>query len=101
MPLPNLNPMNTTTIHLEDVTRAARQGVALAFAVSLFSLAAGLVAGVSAPVAALIALTVLVVGVASGGFGLVGRVALPRLPARRTEKRQTPALEPLRVPQPR
>ena len=94
--------MKTTTIHLEDVTRAARQGVALAFAVSLLTLAALLVAGLSAPIAAITATAVLVLGAASGGFGLVGRVALPlHVPVRRTAKPGRRTVEPLRVPQTR
>jgi hypothetical protein len=94
--------MNTTTIYLEDVIKAARQGVALAFAVSLFSLVALLVAGLSAPIAGLAAAGSLAIGAASGGFGLVGRVALPlHAPIRRTAKPQRRTVEPLRVPQPR
>jgi hypothetical protein len=94
--------MKTTTIHLEDVIRAARQGVALAFAVSLLTLSALLVAGLSAPIAAFVAMVVLALGAASGGFGLVGRVALPlHVPVRRTAKPRRRTVEPLRVPQPR
>jgi type II secretory pathway component PulK len=94
--------MKTTTIHLEDVIRAARQGVALAFALSLLALAALLVAGLSAPIAAFVAMVVLALGAASGGFGLVGRVALPHhVPIRRTAKLRRRTVEPLRVPQPR
>ena len=93
--------MKTTTIHLEDVIRAARQGVALAFGVSLLGLAALLVAGLAVPIAAIAALGVLALGVASGGFGLVGRVALPQVPEWRTAKPRRSTVEPLRVPQAR
>jgi hypothetical protein len=94
--------MKTTTIYLEDVIRAARQGVALAIAVSLLILAVLLVAGLSAPIAALVAVVVLALGAGSGGFGLIGRVALPlHVPVRRTAKPRRRTVEPLRVPQPR
>ncbi len=92
--------MKTTTVHLEDVTRAARQGVALAFAVSLLGLAALLAVGLPAPIGSAIAAGLLAVGTASGGFGLVARVALRR-PAltRRSARRRGRALGSLRVPQ--
>ena len=94
--------MKTTTIYLEDVIRAARQGVALAFAVSLLTLATLLVAGLSAPIAAAVATVVLALGALSGGFGLVGRVALPlHVPVRRTAQPRRRTVEPLRVPQTR
>lgn len=94
--------MKTTTIHLEDVIRAARQGVALAFAVSLLGLVALLVAGLSAPIAGLAAAGSLAIGAASGGFGLVGRVTLPlHAPVRRAAKPPRRAVEPLQVPQTR
>jgi hypothetical protein len=94
--------MKTTTIYLEDVIRAARQGVALAFAVSLLTLATLLVAGLSAPIAAFVATVVLALGALSGGFGLVGRLALPvHVPVRRAAKPPRRTVEPLRVPQPR
>jgi hypothetical protein len=66
--------MDTRTVHLEDVIRAARQGLALSVLVSLALLAAMLVAGTSAPVAVLGAAAALVGGVTSGGFGLVARL---------------------------
>jgi hypothetical protein len=92
--------MKTTAVHLEDVARAARQGVVLAFAVSLLGLAVLLAAGVPAAVAGLVASGLLGIGAASGGFGLLGRIALPlRAPARRTAKARGAALESLRVPQ--
>jgi hypothetical protein len=94
--------MKTTTIYLEDVIKAARQGVALALAVSLLGLVALLVAGLPLLIAALAASGSLAIGVASGGFGLVGRVALPlHVPVRRTAQPRRRSVEPLRVPQTR
>jgi hypothetical protein len=94
--------MKTTTVHLEDVTRAARQGVALAFAVSLLGLVVLLVAGLATPIAAIVAAASLIIGIASAGFGLVGRMALPTQPfARRTARPRRRALGPVRVPQTR
>ncbi len=94
--------MKTTTVHLEDVTRAARQGVALAIAVSMLGLAVLLAAGLSTPIGIAIAAGLLAVGTASGGFGLVARVAVrPSAPTPRTARRRGRALGSLRVPQPR
>jgi hypothetical protein len=94
--------MTETKVHLEDVTRAARQGLALALGASLLALAAMLIAGLSPAIALPGALTLLVLGTASGGFGLVARVAL-----RGSRPKCRPAtvngrpVAPLRVPQTR
>ena len=97
-----LRAMTTTNVHLEDVARAARQGMALAAASSLLALAAMLAAGSSPVLAIIAAIALLGIGSASGGFGLVARVSLrpPRLPQREGDD-ATAAVAPLRVPQPR
>ena len=94
--------MTTTTVHLEDVGRAARQGFVLAFASSLLVLAAMLAAGFAPALAGFAAVALLVVGTASGGFGLVARVSLrpPRLP-QPADTDAGAAVSPLRVAQPR
>ena len=94
--------MTTTNVHLEDVTRAARQGIVLALACSLLATVAMLAAGLAPGVAALAAIALLAVGCASGGFGLVARVSLrpPRLPQRAGADSGT-GVAPLHVPQPR
>jgi len=94
--------MGQTTVHLEDVTRAARQGIALAIVASLLVLASMLAAGLPAVLAGASAAFVLAAGAASGGFGLVARLgagrARPRRAARATRERNVAAL---RVAQPR
>ena len=94
--------MTTTNVHLEDVTRAARQGIVLALASSFVATVAMLAAGLAPGVAALAALALLAIGCASGGFGLVARVSLrpPRLPRRAGTDAGTGVAQ-LRVPQPR
>jgi hypothetical protein len=94
--------MKEKTVHLEDVTRAARQGLALAASVAVAVLAGTLAAGASMAIALLASALVLGLGSASGGFGLVARVAL-RCPRRRRRPRAV-ASQPvaqLRVPQTR
>jgi hypothetical protein len=68
--------MKETKVHLEDVTRAARHGLAVALTASLLALAGLLIIGLDPAVALPGALGLLVVGAVSGGFGLVARVAL-------------------------
>jgi hypothetical protein len=94
--------MTTANVHLEDVARAARQGFGLSIVASLLVLAAMLTAGLTPAAALLSAVALLAAGCASGGFGLVARVAMrpPRLPQRSDGKAET-AVAPLRVPQPR
>jgi hypothetical protein len=91
--------MRKTNVHLEEVTMAARRGVALAFGVTLLALAAMLVAGLSPLAAVPAAALLLVLGSASGGFGLVVRLAF------RPPRPQRPAgggtVTPLGVPQTR
>jgi hypothetical protein len=94
--------MKATKVHLEDVTRAARQGLALAFAAALLALAAMLVAGLPVAVAMVGAATLLALGSASGGFGLVARIA-PRSsrPRHRSATLGGRTVAPLRLPQTR
>jgi hypothetical protein len=94
--------MTETKVHLEDVTRAAQIGLALAAATALVALAAMLAVGIGLAPAAAVAAVLLAAGAASGGFGLIGRVGLPPVPQR---QREDPAaggsVTPLRVPQTR
>jgi hypothetical protein len=89
-------PMKEGKVHLEDVTSAARRGIALGFAASLLALVAMLIAGIPLPGAT----ALLVLGSASGGFGLVAGLAL-RSPRSRGGAAGGGAVAPLRVPQPR
>ena len=100
--MPTVKAMTKTNVHLEDVARAARQGFALALASSLLTLAVMLAAGFAPAPAGLAAVALLVIGAASGGFGLVARVSLrpPRLPQAADADGGT-AVPQLRVPQPR
>ena len=94
--------MTETKVHLEDVTRAARRGLALALTASLLALAAMLIAGISLAIALPGAVTLLILGSASGGFGLVARVALRESrPNRRPATVSGRSVAPLRVPQTR
>jgi hypothetical protein len=94
--------MKATNVHLEDVTRAARQGIALAFAASLLALAAMLVAGLPLAIGLAGSAALLALGATSGGFGLVARIALRGShPRRRSTALGGAAVAPLRVPQPR
>jgi hypothetical protein len=94
--------MTETKVHLEDVTRAARQGLAVALTASLLALAAMLIAGISLAIALPGAVTLLILGSASGGFGLVARVALRgSRPKRRPTTVSGRSVAPLRVPQTR
>jgi hypothetical protein len=89
--------MTETTVHLEDVTRAARQGLALTIAVTGLGLSAMLAAGVSLVAALLVAAILLAAGSASGGFGLVARIAFGHSgPRRRPATGSAHAVEPLR-----
>jgi hypothetical protein len=100
--VPTVGTMKATNVHLEDVTRAARQGLALAFAASLLVLTAMLVAGLSLAIALVGAATMLALGSASGGFGLVARIALrSSRPRRRSATVGGRAVAPLRLPQTR
>ena len=94
--------MNTTNVYLEDVTRAARQGIALSIACALLTAVAMLAAGLAPGFVAIASIALFAVGCASGGFGLVARVSLraPRLP-RRPGRDGATRVAPLRVPQPR
>jgi hypothetical protein len=101
--VPTVVRMNATKVHLEDVTRAARQGLALALTASLLALATMSIAGIPPAIALLAAAALLVIGSASGGFGLVARLAL-----RGSRPKRSPATvsgnavaPPLRVPQTR
>jgi uncharacterized membrane protein len=90
--------MTKTNVHLEEVTMAARRGVALAVGVALLAMAAMLLAGLPLLVALVGAAMLLALGSASGGFGLVARLAF------RGPRPQRPAVSggsvaPLRVPQ--
>jgi len=94
--------MTETKVHLEDVTRAARQGLTVALTASLLALAAMLIAGISPAIALPAAVTLLILGSASGGFGLVARVALRGSgPKRRPATVSGRSVAPLRVPQTR
>jgi hypothetical protein len=94
--------MTETKVHLEDVTRAARQGLAVALTASLLALAAMLIAGISLAIALPGAVTLLILGSASGGFGLVARVAVRRTrPNRRPATVSGRSVAPLRMPQTR
>ena len=94
--------MTETKVHLEDVTRAARQGLTVALTASLLVLAAMLIAGISLAIALPGAATLLILGSASGGFGLVARVAVRRTrPNRRPATVSGRSVAPLRVPQTR
>ena len=94
--------MKETKVHLEDVTRAARHGLALALTASLLALAGLLIAGRTPAIARPGALGLLVVGAASGGFGLVARIALRRpRPKLRSAGADSRSVAPLRVPQTR
>ena len=91
--------MTNGTVHLEDVTRAARWGAGLAIAGSLLALAALLAAGLAPAIAAVPALAVLALGLASGGFGLVARVTMPAPRLRRQPSAASGGdVTPLRVP---
>ncbi len=91
--------MRKTNVHLEEVTMAARRGVALAFGVALLALAAMLVAGLSLLTAVPAAALLLALGAASGGFGLVVRLAFRPPRPQRTASGGT--VTPLGVPQTR
>ena len=94
--------MTETKVHLEDVTRAARQGLAVALTASLLALAAMLIAGISPAIAVPGAVTLLILGSASGGFGLVSRVSLRgSRPKRRPATVSGRSVAPLRMPQTR
>ena len=94
--------MTETKVHLEDVTRAARHGLVVALTASLLALAGLLVVGVTPAIALPGALGLLVMGAASGGFGLVARVALRGARPKRTPATVSGgAVAPLRVPQTR
>ena len=94
--------MTDTKVHLEDVTRAARQGAILAAAVSLLGLAVMLAAGLALPFAIGGSAAMLAAGTASGGFGLIARVAMPAAGSRRRPRSSGGAsVQPLRVPQTR
>jgi hypothetical protein len=89
--------MTETRVHLEDVTRAARQGIGVALGVALLALGAMLAAGVSLMATLLVAATLLAIGSASGGFGLVARIAFGHSGLRRRQATVgTHAVEPLR-----
>jgi hypothetical protein len=101
--MPTVRAMTKTNVHLEDVIRAARQGLALALAVALLGLAALLVVGLSLAIALVGAAALGGVGVTSGGFGLVARIAM-RHPRHRGPAGAVSVGErvaPLRVPQTR
>jgi hypothetical protein len=90
--------MRKTNVHLEEVTMAARIGVAISVGASLLALAAMLLTGLPLLVALVGAAMLLAFGTASGGFGLVARLAF------RGPRPQRPAVSggsvaPLRVPQ--
>jgi hypothetical protein len=92
--------MRKTNVHLEEVTMAARRGVALAAGVALLVLAGMLLAGLPLLVALVGTAVLLAFGSASGGFGLVTHLAF------RGPRPQRPAVSgdtvaPLRVPQTR
>lgn len=93
--------MTNTTVHLEDVTKAARQGVALALGASLLVLAAMIAAGLAPALAIAAAMVLLAIGALSGGFGLVARVVLTAPRSRRRAKTSGAPVTPLRVPQTR
>lgn len=95
--------MNATKVHLEDVTRAARQGLALALTASMLALAAMLIAGIPLVIALLGAAAMLALGSASGGFGLVARLALRGSRPKRSSATVSgnAVAPPLRVPQTR
>jgi hypothetical protein len=92
--------MRKTNVHLEEVTMAARRGFALAVGAALLALAGMLLAGLQLLVALIGAGLLLAFGSASGGFGLVARLAF------RGPRPQRPAVSggsvaPLGVPQTR
>ena len=92
--------MRKTNVHLEEVTMAARRGIALAVGAALLALAGMLLVGLPLLVALIGAALLLAFGSASGGFGLVAR------PPFRGPRPQRPAVSsgsvaPLRVPQAR
>jgi hypothetical protein len=93
--------MRATNVHLEDVARAARQGLTLSVAVSLLALGALLVAGVSPLIAAICAIALLALGSASGGFGLVAWIALRAPRPRRAPVVRTGTVPPVQIPQTR
>ena len=94
--------MNPIRVHLEDVARAARQGLVLAIGVALAVLGGLLLAGLPIAIAAPGAAMVLALGCVSGGFGLAARVALPA-PRRRPAPAAASGVpaQPLRLPQTR
>jgi hypothetical protein len=93
--------MRATNVHLEDVAKAARWSRALSLAVSLLALAVMVLAGTSPLLASAAATAGLVIGGASGGFGLTARIALRRPRPRRAAVVRTGAGLPVRMPQPR
>lgn len=93
--------MNATNVHLEDVARTARQGLALSVAVSLLALGAMLVAGISPLIAAITGVALFAFGSASGGFGLIAWIAMRAPRPRRAPAVRTGTVPPLRVPQTR
>jgi hypothetical protein len=93
--------MKEGKVHLEDVTSAARRGIALGFAASLLALVAMLIAGIPLAIALPGATALLVLGSASGGFGLVAGRALRSPRSRGGAAAGGGAVAPLRVPQPR
>jgi hypothetical protein len=99
---PTVMLMNATQVHLEDVTRAARQGLVLALTASLLALVAMLIVGIPLAIALLGAAMLFVLGSASGGFGLVARIALRgSRPQSRPAAGSGSTVPPLRVPQTR
>ena len=90
--------MRTTNVHLEEVTMAARKSILLAVGVALLALAAMLLAGLPLLVALLGTAMVLAFGTASGGFGLVARLAF-RSPRPRRPAVSGRTVAPMRVPQ--
>jgi hypothetical protein len=93
--------MTNTRVHLEDVNRAARQGVALALGASLLVLVAMIAAGLALTLAIAAAIVLLAIGALSGGFGLVALVALTAPRTRRRAKTSAAPVTPLRVAQTR
>jgi hypothetical protein len=92
--------MRKNNVHLEEVTMAARRGVALAVGAALLALAGMLLAGLPLLVALIAAALVLAFGSASGGFGLVAHLAFRGPPAQRPAVGGN-TVAPLSVPQPR
>ena len=93
--------MAGSRVHLEDVARAARRGLALALGLSLIALAAMLVAGLAPLLAAAAAFALLALGCASGGFGLVTWLTMRASRRNRSARGAGGGVAPLRLPQAR